>query len=242
MRGGTASAGILNLCMPDFLKTAILDGPTISPWQVVIRLLLAAVLGAVVAGIYRRARRGPEISASFPVTLVLLAILIAMVTQVIGDNVARAFSLVGALSIVRFRTIVRDTQDTAYVIFAVVVGMAVGAADLWVALIGIVVVGVSAYLMMARAKVFSAAQPAYLLSVRVGLGYDLDKHLGGTFDQHLQERELMSVSTAKQGVFLDVTYETRLRTGGSADELVKALNRIEGVQSVRFHREGFDAD
>ena len=50
----------------------------------------------------------------------LLSILIAMVTQVIGDNIARAFSLVGALSIVRFRTVVRDTQDTAYVIFAVV--------------------------------------------------------------------------------------------------------------------------
>jgi len=63
------------------------------------------------------------------------------VTQVIGDNVARAFSLVGALSIVRFRTVVRDTQDTAYVIFAVVVGMAVGANDLWVSLIGIGVVG-----------------------------------------------------------------------------------------------------
>ena len=57
----------------------------------------------------------------------LLSILIAMVTQVIGDNVARAFSLVGALSIVRFRTVVRDTVDTAFVIFAVAVGMAVGA-------------------------------------------------------------------------------------------------------------------
>ena len=68
-----------------------------------------------------------EEAESFVVTLVLLTILIAMVTQVIGDNVARAFSLVGALSIVRFRTVVRDTQDTAYVIFAVAVGMAVGA-------------------------------------------------------------------------------------------------------------------
>jgi len=228
--------------MPEILRTAILDGPSISPWQVIIRLLVAAGLGTLVASIYRWVRRGPEISSPFPVTLVLLAILIAMVTQVIGDNVARAFSLVGALSIVRFRTVVRDTQDTAYVIFSVVVGMAVGAADLWVALIGIAVVGFSAYLMMARAQVFSAAQPAYLLSLRVGLGYDLDKHLGSTLDQHLQERELMSVSTAKQGVFLDVTFETRLRTGGSADELVKALNRIEGVQGVRFQREGFDGD
>ena len=208
----------------------------------IIRLLLAAVLGGVVAWIYRRTRKGAEISSSFPVTLVLLAILIAMVTQVIGDNVARAFSLVGALSIVRFRTVVRDTQDTAYVIFAVVVGMAVGASDLWVALIGIGVVGFAAYLMMARAKVFSATQPAYLLSVRVGLGHDLDKLLGGTLDQYLQERGLMSVSTAKQGVLLDVTYETRLSPDRSADELVKSLNRIEGVQSVRFQRRDFDGD
>lgn len=228
--------------MPEFLKTAVFDGPNVAASEVLTRLLIAAVLGGVVAGIYRLTRKGPEISASFPVTLVLLAILIAMVTQVIGDNVARAFSLVGALSIVRFRTVVRDTQDTAYVIFAVVVGMAVGASDLWVALIGIGVVGFSAYLMMARAKVFSVTQPAYLLSVRVGLGHDLDKLLGSTLDEHLLERELMSVSTARQGVLLDVTYETRLRSAGSADELVKALNRIEGVQSVRFQRRDFDGE
>jgi len=228
--------------MPDFLKTSFFDGPKISAVDVIIRLVMAAVLGGVVAWIYRRTRKGTEISSSFPVTLVLLSVLIAMVTQVIGDNVARAFSLVGALSIVRFRTVVRDTQDTAYVIFAVVVGMAVGASDLWVALIGIGVVGFAAYLMMARAQVFSAAQPAYLLSLRVGLGHDLDKLLGALMDQHLQERELMSVSTAKQGVLLEVTYETRLSPNGSADELVKSLNRIEGVQSVRFQRQDFERD
>ncbi|MBE0544280.1 MAG: DUF4956 domain-containing protein [Verrucomicrobia bacterium] len=228
--------------MPDFLKTTLLDIPEISPVVVGIRLCVAAMLGGVVAWIYRRTRKSAEISSSFPVTLVLLAILIAMVTQVIGDNVARAFSLVGALSIVRFRTVVRDTQDTAYVIFAVVVGMAAGANNFWVGIIGIGVVGFAAYLMMARAKVFSAAQPAYRLSLRVGLGYDLDQLLGSTLDGYLQERELMSVATGKQGVMLEVTYESRLRQSGAADELVKALNRIEGVQSVRFERRDFDGN
>jgi hypothetical protein len=228
--------------MPDFLKAPFINGPEISPPEVLVRLFLALVLGAVVAWIYRRTRRGAEISSSFPVTLVLLSVLIAMVTQVIGDNVARAFSLVGALSIVRFRTVVRDTQDTAYVIFAVVVGMAVGANDLWVGVIGIGVVGIAGYLMTARAKVFSASQPAFLLSLRVGLGHDLDKLLGGALEAHLQERELMSVGTAKQGASLDVTYETRLRPAGSADELVKALNRIEGVQNVQLRRRGFEED
>lgn len=82
--------------------------------------------------------------------MLVLSVLIAMVTEVIGDSVARAFSLVGALSIVRFRTVVRDTQDTAYVIFAVAVGMAVGASNPWVAAIGIAVVAAGAVLTMPR--------------------------------------------------------------------------------------------
>ncbi len=68
--------------------------------------------------LFRWSLRGEALPATFPTTLVLLAALIAMVTQVIGDNVARAFSLVGALSVVRFRTVVKDTQDTAFVIMA----------------------------------------------------------------------------------------------------------------------------
>ena len=228
--------------MPDFLKKVFLDGSPVAPNEVVVRLLLALLLGWAVAWIYRRTRKSTEISSSFPVTLVLLAVLIAMVTQVIGDNVARAFSLVGALSIVRFRTVVRDTQDTAYVIFAVVVGMAVGANDLWVSVLGIVMVGLAAFIVMMRPGLVASSQPMFLLSLRVGLGHDLDKLLGSTLDAHLQGRELMSISTAKQGAALDVTYETRMRPDGSADELVKALNRIEGVQSVEFQRRGFEQD
>jgi len=228
--------------MPDFLKSAFGSGPDVSPLDVLLRLVAALALGGVVAWIYCRTRKTTDVAASFPITLVFLSILIAMVTQVIGDNIARAFSLVGALSIVRFRTVVRDTQDTAYVIFAVVVGMAVGAKDPWVAVIGIAVVGLAAFVMMTRAAMRSSSQPELLLSLRVGLGHDLDKLLGGTLDVHLQERELMSIGTARQGVSLDVIYQTRLRPDGSADELVKALNRIEGVQSVQLQQRGFEQE
>jgi energy-converting hydrogenase Eha subunit A len=228
--------------MPEFLKAPFVNGPNIVPLAVLLRLIVALVLGFVVAWIYRRTRKSTEISASFPVTLVLLSVLIAMVTQVIGDNIARAFSLVGALSIVRFRTVVRDTQDTAYVIFAVVVGMAVGANDLWVSVIGIGVVGLAAYLTMTRPGLIATSQPAFLLSLRIGLGHDLDKLIGPTLDAHLQERDLMSIATARQGASLDLTYETRLRPGSSADDLVKALNRVEGIQGVQLHRRGFEQD
>jgi hypothetical protein len=82
----------------------------------------------------------------------------------------------------------------------------------------------------------------YLLSLRVGLGQDVEKLLGGILDAHLQDRELVSISTARQGVALDVVYQTRLRTDGAPGELVKALNRVEGVQGVELQRRGFEPE
>src|SRR4030095_8073121 len=134
--------------MPEFLKSVAGAGALQIPPSVVgMRLLIAFLMGLGVAWVYRHARPVTEQTSSFPPTLVLMCILIAMVTQVVGDNIARAFSLVGALSIVRFRTVVRDTQDTAFVIFAVVIGMSVGSQNLWVAAIGLIVVGAAAWLL-----------------------------------------------------------------------------------------------
>jgi hypothetical protein len=228
--------------MPDFLKTTFANGPEVSPANISIRLALALALGWVVAFIYTRTRSKTEISPTFPTTLVLLSVLIAMVTQVIGDNVARAFSLVGALSIVRFRTVVRDTQDTAYVIFAVVVGMAVGAQNPWVAFIGLGIIGVASFAMAWRPGGVPGAKLGYLLSVRVEAGKDLEKLAGGILGQQLQSRELMSVSTAKQGASLEYIYQVYMRGAGVPEELVKTLNQLEGVQSVELQQRGFEID
>ena len=228
--------------MPDFLTAPFANGPPVHPLDVLVRLALALVLGGVVSWIYCHTRKTNDIAPSFPTTLVLLAVLIAVVTQVIGDSVARAFSLVGALSIVRFRTIVRDTQDTAYVIFAVVMGMAIGAKNPWVAFLGLAMTGVAAFLMTLRPQAVMEAAPDYLLNMRVGVGTDLKKLLSQVCDGHVANCELVSVGTAKEGISLNVTYRVRLRDGGSADELVKALNRTEGVQSVQFERRGWDEE
>jgi hypothetical protein len=217
--------------VPEFLTTAF-SSPAVSPLEVATRLLVAVALGAVVAWIYRRTRASSDFAATFPGTLVLLAVLIAMVTQVIGDSVARAFSLVGALSIVRFRTVVRDTQDTAFVIFSVVVGMAIGARDPWVAVIGIAIVGLAAFLMM-PSRPGPAASP-FILNVRIALGHDLDATIGTELDAFVSDRRVLSVGTAKQGLALNASYAVRFRKDKAPHELVKALNRIDGVQSVEI--------
>ena len=221
--------------MPDLLTNALQPLPT-SGVGVLVRLVIAMFAGGAVTLIYRFTRAADETAPSFTVTLVLLSILIAMVTQVIGDNIARAFSLVGALSIVRFRTIVRDTQDTAYVIFAVAVGMAVGAGHPGLAVSGLGVIGLAAFVMRRGLIAVAVRHDPFLLNVRLGLGHDASTVLGPVFDSYLVARHLVSIATAKQGLAIELSYRAALKNEEAAGELVKALNRIDGVQGVSLER------
>ncbi len=222
--------------MPEFLTSPFATDIAVSPVDIFLRLAVAVLLGCVVAWIYVRTSREGESGSSFLITLVLLSVLIAMVTQVIGNNVARAFSLVGALSIVRFRTVVRDTRDTAYVIFAVVVGMAVGAANLWVAVIGVVIVGMVSFVIASRSSFAAGLAAPYTLRLRMGLGHDLEAVAGRTLNHYCIARRLLSVATNRQGAALEFIIETRMRPGSSSEEMVKALNLLEGIQDIRLER------
>jgi hypothetical protein len=217
--------------MPDFLRSVVTSGP--EPLDVAVRLVFALLLGGLVSGIYRITRPATEVAPSFTTTLVLLAVLIAMVTQVICDNVARAFSLVGALSIVRFRTVVRDTQDTAYVIFAVGVGMAAGAGNLAVGAIGIATVTVAALLLRQRP---TAAPATHELQVRVGIGHDTRSLLGPVLDQHVPSRSVTSLTSVRNGTAIEVVYRTTVTSETTGEALVLALNRLDGVQGVSLAR------
>lgn len=226
--------------MPEWLIEADSLEGSLTATMLAARLTVALALGLVVAGIYRVSHgRAKDDSSVLFATLVLLSVLIAMVSMVIGNSVARAFSLVGALSIVRFRTVVDDTRDTAFVIFAVVVGMASGAGLFLVPLIGIplvalAAVGLNFLVPTARPdRVLPVGEGRFFgLQVRLGLGRDPEKLLRATLDQHLSQVRLQSASTARQGTALDVTYLVQLAAQGDLSTLVTQLNQLEGVQGV----------
>ena len=223
--------------MPDWIAKSFNHGHTVHTNDLAWRLVLSAVLGFAIAGIYWLThRRDESLSMGFISTLVLLAILVAMVTQVIGESVARAFSLVGALSIVRFRTVVEDTRDTAFVIFSVIVGMAVGAGRAEVALVGLVVVGCAALLTRPRRAAMNLVDPGWSLSVRVGIGQAILDVLGSTLREYCAESDLLTTGTARQGAALELTYKVRLRPASDPIGVVGALNRLEGVQNVELRR------
>ncbi|VTR97205.1 Putative membrane protein OS=Rhodopirellula maiorica SM1 GN=RMSM_05510 PE=4 SV=1 [Gemmata massiliana] len=227
-----------------FTDPATPEPAPLTPDDIALRLLLAALFG-IAAGLayFLTQRKTRAQAASFVATMVLLAILLGMVSMVIGTNIARAFALVGALSIVRFRTVVEDTRDTAFVIFAVVVGMAAGAGAYLVAAVGIPIVGLVAWLLAywgrsgEKALAPAPTRPATTVIVRVGIGVDPTEALTTTFAKHAEGVELNSAVTVRQGTALDLTYTLRLREGAAPLTLVSDLNRTEGVQSVEWKAE-----
>jgi hypothetical protein len=208
----------------------------VSPWILAWRIGMALAMGAGVALLYRWARRGESVEATFLPTLVLLSALIAMATQIIGDNIARAFSLVGALSVVRFRTVVKDTQDTAFVIFAVVVGMAAGADNLTVGLVGIVIVGLASLALWRPAHGRGWMTPDATLSLRVAAADGARSSAETALAAAAEHVELISVATARKGGALDLTYRIRLRAGRAPADLVAELNALGGMENIELKR------
>ncbi len=200
------------------------------------RLLMAWALGGVVAWLARRHNSSSK-ADTLTLTLVLMSILIAMATQIIGDNVARAFSLVGALSIVRFRTAVPATRDVAFVLAAVVVGMAVGAGQYWVAVLGVVVVGMATQLNASKpgnhrndSDVDKNDEATWKLTLQTGLsetgGWESEiRRLTNQF-------QLVSAETTRRGSAMQMVYRIVPKSGVNTLDLISALNLVPSVEAV----------
>jgi uncharacterized membrane protein YhiD involved in acid resistance len=223
--------------MPLWLTTTTSSSDQVSWETLAIRLGMALLSGLLVSEIYRRTRRQVAENGSFPGTLLLLCVLIAMVTQVIGDNVARAFSLVGALSIVRFRTVVQDTKDTAFVIFAVAVGMAVGAGQPAVALTGTIAVALAAWWFRdVLPPVETASMAVYELDVRLGWSREAEAQLKSVLADHAMRVQPLGGGTARQGSALSLSFQLSMQEQTDLSRLIAELNRIDSVQSIDLKR------
>lgn len=226
--------------MLDWLQSSVPTELDIPADQIAFRLLLSTVAGLLVAVIahfahgYRKAD-----SQMLSTTLVLLTLLITMVTLVIGNSVARAFGLVGALSIVRFRTVVDDTRDTAFVIFSVIVGMAIGAGTFLVPAVGVPLVAVVAISLGRMNKSQPLLNPSHQLIIRLGLGRDPQTAFGEILDRHVPLRMLTATTTARQGTSIELTYSVTIpfaSTEATLPKLVAELNQTDGVQGVELTR------
>lgn len=224
----------------DWMSATFPSTPAESPLpiaELLLRLVIACLFGGVIAGIYRFTQKSDSPAvANFVATLVMLCVLLAALTQVIGNSAALAFSLVGILSIVRFRTVVEDTRETAFVVFAVVIGMASGVGNLAVALAALGVVGSAAISLFWLQRSSLQLQVEWTLQLRVSTGAGAESPWETLFARHCVHAHLQNTATARQGAALELTYKLRLKPGVTPLQFLNEMNRLEGIQNLELKR------
>ena len=212
------------------LKSALLNNPSLSeyfsgqfanitPWNVLVALLYGAAMGLVIAFVYRKCYRGVLYSPSFAMTLVMLTIITTPVVMCIKSDIALSMGMVGALSIVRFRTAIKDPMDTAYMFWALTMGILLGAGLHLVAVA--VALGISA-IIFAMSLVKFRKPDAYLLVLHYDetAEYAINEHL----NSQVKNRRLRSKTVTRNGA--EMTVEVRVT---KTQDLISEMLSIEGV-------------
>ncbi len=210
----------------DAIKKSVLEGfsAEITLSDIIISLLLAFLAGLFILLIYRLTMRGISRNRTFEVTLMLLSPISAMIVLTITSNLALSLGMVGALSIIRFRTAIKDASDTAFMFWSVAAGITAGAHFYKITIVASLFIGAAAFIIMKLSA--NGARP-YLLIIRADNDEAIDH--ASRFIAEKGVRNRMS-SMIDNGEYCEVIYEIAVR--GAHQKLVAAVKNIPGVISV----------
>ncbi|MBM3328423.1 MAG: DUF4956 domain-containing protein [Calditrichaeota bacterium] len=201
--------------------------------EIAVNILLAFALGVLIALVYVWTTRFRAVSASLIPTMVILAMVTALVMMVVGNSLARAFGLVGAMSIIRFRTVVKDNRDIAFIFFALATGMACGVGNYAIALIGSGTV-LLLLLVLDFVQFGVARRGLYLLRLQTTPAAGSASLLDETLTRLTTSRKQLALRSLRPGQVVEHSYLVRLRRGVSETGLIGTLAAIEGVERVNL--------
>jgi len=204
---------------------------TFSVTDVVLCLLLSFVLCAAIGWVYQVTHRGASYTQSYVHTLVLNGMVVAVIMLVVGSNIARAFALVGSLSIIRFRNAVKETRDVGFIFFTMAIGMAIGTRFYLLAVIAAVIISL-VILIMNRFNWYARRVVSQILKVQVPNDAPFDTLFDPVFLQYTHTSELISVDSVHSGMLTELTYSIGLKKQQKIQEFVSALKQVNGNNRV----------
>lgn len=209
----------------DILKKSFLENYSVqdlSTADIFMAMLIACLIGLYIFGIYRVVTRKAFYSKSFNISLVALAMITSAIILTIQSSVVISLGMVGALSIVRFRTAVKDPMDLVFLFWSISAGIICGAGLFELAALATV----SVSLVILFLEFLPVRKPSMLLVVNA-TKTDVDKALIETVDKYTKRYKIKSQNMTNQG--LDMIIELRVASGG---ELLRELHTMDGIVSV----------
>ena len=216
--------------MTDLLRDLVSQSGGLTVQDISIRIAVAAVLSLVIYVSYWYTHTGTSYSGKFNVSLVTITILTCTVMTVIGNNIALSLGMAGALSIVRFRTAIKDSRDTAYIFWAVIVGLCSGVADFWTAVIGSAAVFI---ILLIMGKVRNENRILLIIKGSRSLENDIE----GIVFSHFKQKAILRVKNTTVDS-LELIYELNKRTYNltykSGKNITQLLYEKEGLEYVNI--------
>jgi uncharacterized membrane protein YhiD involved in acid resistance len=205
--------------------------------QAVVNMAVALFCGFLISLLYRRNHRGPGYSATFVGSIAPLAMITALVIMVIGNNLARAFGLVGALSVIRFRTAIKDPQDIVFIFFALAVGMAAGVGLHLSAIVGTVFIGLGIFVLSRTGFAVSERREFLLRFALASTGKAVPYE--PLLDRYCERHRPVRLKSVKKGALLELSFYVQLKDRSEGAQLVRELEQVPGVSRVNlFSDEG----
>lgn len=199
--------------------------------DVVLVFLLSFGLSVFIGCIYKITHRGSSYTQSFVFTLVLNGMVVALVMMIVGSNIARAFSLVGALSIIRFRNAVKETRDVGFIFFTMAIGMAVGTQFYTLAVIGAVVISLL-ILLMVRFNWFAQEMANQILRIQVPGDVSFEELFESVFLKYTSTADLIAVDSIQSGTLTELTYSIGLKKPSLVDQFLAAIKKLNNNNKV----------
>jgi len=219
--------------MQDQIEEALTHIQAVSnyaPHDIVINMGLAFLLGMLISFVYKITHKGLSYSQSFMLTTVFVTIIVAMVMMVIGNNIARAFALVGALSIIRFRTVVKDTKDTAFIFLALAAGMAAGTVNYFLAMVGTIIVLVVAAILDVT-NYGSLNKTEFILKMRIAKTSE-DPAYSQVVNEFAKTSNILHVEASGDGESSRLSFDIIMRKDAEPRDFVQRLREVEGVSEI----------
>ena len=208
----------------DIFKSSFLENvSSVGLLDMAIALVLAFGLGLFIFLVYKKTFTGVMYASSFGVTLVALTMITTMVILAVTSNVVLSLGMVGALSIVRFRTAIKEPLDIAFLFWSIAVGIVLAAGMIPLAVFGSVLIG-AVLLVFVNKK--SYADP-YIVVIQCG-GRDSETRASAYLEQHT-ERCVVKSKTARRDM-VELNMEIRLKDGNT--DFINTLAELEGVDSA----------
>lgn len=213
--------------LDSFLHGDFAPTPTALP-VLALALLLAFLLGQLMAWIYMATHQGLSYSRAFVLALVILPVIVALVMTVLANSFVTAFGLMAVFAIVRFRNVLRDTLETAYVLAAIVVGMACGTQKFTTAVVGGAVLGsIMVYVWLTRFGL--RHQHDFILNLQWTRPAAELGELRRLLTRHARRQWCVIQQADPTSTSTELSYHLQLRDPDRAAELVRELSALPGA-------------